>query len=102
MKSQDLQWKTGIWICSKCGKNFPKEQLQNTSAPPDEVLRDYLREELKKQKASTEIRVMTSGCMKVCVKDEITVTVTPSNKAFIVHPEKDKEELLARLLSGDV
>lgn len=99
MKSEELHWKTAVWICSKCGKNFPKDQLQDTSAPPDELLRDYLRSELKKVDSARDIRVMISGCMKVCHKDEITVTITPENKAFSLHPEIDREELLQKLIS---
>lgn len=99
MKSKELQWKTAVWICSKCGKNFPQEQLQDASAAPDELLRDYLRAELKNVDSARDIRVMTSGCMKVCPKDEITVTITPENKSFSLHPEKDRKELLQKLIS---
>jgi predicted metal-binding protein len=102
MKAESLNWKTAVWICSKCGKNFSKDQLKVTSSPPDEALRDFLRAGVKEAKGSTsDIRVMTAGCMKVCLKDQVTVVVTPENKAFTVHPENDKEELLRIIISGE-
>ena len=67
MKTYEIPWSVGsMFICNKCGKSFNKtENAEN--------LKSELRTYLKENDNHKKIRVMVSGCLSVCIKEEQTV-----------------------------
>lgn len=59
--------KGSLFICSKCNKDGAAEKLKSD-----------LRTELKELEAHKKVRVMTSGCLGLCQKDEQTFAYYPN------------------------
>lgn len=66
--------KGSLFICSKCGKDFSKPDADRA-----EKLKTDLRAELKSIDAHSKVRVMVSGCLGVCIKDEQTFAYCPNS-----------------------
>lgn len=62
-----------LFICSKCGQGFSDPQPEMA-----EKLKTELRQELKKTNVQTKVRVMVSGCLGLCVKEEQTFAYCPN------------------------
>ena len=73
MKKFDTPWSVGcLFICDKCGISFKQEKMA-------EKLKQDLRLHLKEQDDHKKIRVMVTGCLNVCSKDEQTVMYQPNS-----------------------
>ncbi|MFN3454845.1 MAG: hypothetical protein ACK41T_07775 [Pseudobdellovibrio sp.] len=78
LKKYDPKFSKGsLFICTKCGKDFSKSDSERA-----EDLKKDLRSELKEFDAHKKIRVMVSGCLGVCIKDE---------QAFAYYPNDGRE-----------
>lgn len=62
-----------LFICTKCGKDFSDSKPERA-----EKLKSDLRSELKEIDVHKKIRVMTSGCLGLCKKDEQTFAYYPN------------------------
>lgn len=72
MKSQTPKFSKGsLFICSKCGVSFEQPEFA-------ENLKSSLRAKLKESGKHTEIRVMVSGCLGVCIDDEQALGYYPN------------------------
>ncbi|AZZ35760.1 hypothetical protein CIK05_02735 [Bdellovibrio sp. qaytius] len=65
--------KGSLFICTKCGKDFSDPKPERA-----EKLKSDLRSDLKEIDAHKKIRVMTSGCLGLCQKDEQTFAYYPN------------------------
>lgn len=98
MKSYEKTWTTGaLFICTKCGQSISADSLSE-SGSVSENLKNYLKSEIKKSGLAENIRVMTSSCLNICEEQTQAVAYIPTEgqgqQNFILHPEKDKQELL--------
>jgi predicted metal-binding protein len=86
MKNYSTPWLVGsMMICNKCGKTFDRPENA-------EHLKKDLRVFLKEKDANQDIRVMVSGCLNICVKDEQAVAFQPVNgptEVFTVDKDYD-------------
>lgn len=102
MKKEDNAWSEGVMmICTKCHKSI-RPKLLSQEGNSAENLKMFLKKSLKEKGALSQIRVITSSCLDICIDDYQAVTYAPVNgktESFIVHPEKDREELLEYLSS---
>ena len=62
-----------LFICTKCSKDFSDSKPERA-----EKLKSDLRFELKEIDVHKKIRVMTSGCLGLCKKDEQTFAYYPN------------------------
>lgn len=62
-----------LFICNKCGQGFSDPKPEHA-----EKLKSELRSELKVIDLHKKIRVMTSGCLGLCQKDEQTFVYSPN------------------------
>ncbi len=73
MKKYETPWSVGsMFICNKCGIAFEKPEMA-------EKLKSELRGHLKDQDQHKKIRVMVTGCLSVCNRDEQTVMYQPKS-----------------------
>ena len=81
MKTYEIPWSVGaMFICNKCGIAF--NEPENA-----EKLKLDLRTYLKENDQNKKIRVMVSGCLNVCKKEEQAISFQPvlgSTKMFTV------------------
>ena len=78
MKTFETPWSTGsLLICNKCGKSFG--QTENA-----ENLKSDLKGYLKETENHKKIRVMVSGCLNICQKEE---------QAVVFHPNEGKAQV---------
>lgn len=71
MKKYDTPWSVGsMFLCSKCGAAFDKPEMADK-------LKSELRSHLKNQDKHKKIRVMVTGCLNVCNRDQQTVMYQP-------------------------
>lgn len=93
--------KAGIWICTKCGKSIPQDQI---SYPPEELgenLKNELKTKLRELGKSAEVRVMTSSCLGTCPVGYQAIQYldkSGKNEIRIFHPEKEKAEIFNWIL----
>ncbi|MBC7466832.1 MAG: hypothetical protein H7256_12645 [Bdellovibrio sp.] len=73
MKNYDIPWTIGsVFICNKCGAAFDKPNNA-------EDLKKDLRVYLKEHDAHKQVRVMVSGCLNICDKNEQAVMYQLTN-----------------------
>lgn len=78
MKPQTPKFSKGsLFICSKCGVSFDQPEQA-------EKLKTSLRGKLRETGKQTEVRVMVSSCLGVCIDEE---------QAFGYYPNEGKLEL---------
>ena len=78
MKIFDTPWTSGsLLICNKCGKSFGRTENAD-------LLKFDLKSYLKETESHKKIRVMVTGCLDVCQKDE---------QAVVFHPIKGKAQV---------
>lgn len=75
----------GLFICTKCGKDFDKPEYA-------EKLKSKLREKLKETGAHKEVRVMVSGCLGVCEKEQQAYGYFPNNGPIELYATDDSYE----------
>ncbi|WP_375773280.1 hypothetical protein NR798_21170 [Archangium gephyra] len=84
-KEVQPRWEGLVFVCRKCMKRAGAKGLRGT-----------LREELGR-----DVRVVQSGCLKLCPKDRVTVVVGGDERmrCLLVDPEEDTDTLV-RAVSG--
>jgi hypothetical protein len=96
MKKEENPWSGGIlMICTKCGKSISGSLLKESGNPADN-LKMVLKKQFKDEGLGGKVRVVTSSCLDICIDDYQAVTWAPVNgktESFIMHPEKEREEL---------
>lgn len=101
MKKEENAWSEGVMmICTKCHKSISSKSLSQDGNSADN-LKMFLKKSLKERGALSQIRVVTSSCLDICIDDYQAVTYAPAEgktETFILHPEKDREELLQYLV----
>ncbi|MFS4458443.1 (2Fe-2S) ferredoxin domain-containing protein [Bdellovibrio sp. HCB2-146] len=102
MKKEENPWSEGILlICTKCSKSISASELKE-EGNAGENLKMFLKKSLKDSGDGKKIRVVTSSCLDVCIDDFQAVTYASTagtTETMILHPEKEKEELLEFLKS---
>ncbi|AHI04893.1 hypothetical protein BDW_01915 [Bdellovibrio bacteriovorus W] len=102
MKREENPWSTGIvMVCTKCHKAIAPESLKE-EGNSGENLKNFLKKSLKESGDAGKIRVVTSSCLDVCIKDYQALSYAPVNgdtETFIVHPELEREKILSYLKS---
>lgn len=97
MKKEDTPWSEGVMlICTKCHKSISSSMLKEEGNAA-ENLKMFLKKKMKDEGLSKKVRVITSGCLDICIDDTQAVTFASTHgetESFILHPEKEKEELL--------
>lgn len=72
MKKFDTPWSVGsLFICEKCGASFEQAKMADK-------LKQELRSHLKEKDEHKKIRVMVTGCLNVCIKEEQAVMYQPN------------------------
>ncbi|WP_309891049.1 (2Fe-2S) ferredoxin domain-containing protein [Archangium sp.] len=79
------KWEGLVFVCRKCTKRAGAEDLRRT-------LKDGL---------GKGVRIVRSGCLKVCPKDRVCVVAGSGDgmRCFLVEPGEDADTLV-RTLSG--
>ena len=99
MKNEELGWgKAAVFICNKCGKS-----ITGASSDLAEDLKKEFKNEMKDLGLAKDIRVMTSGCLNICIKEMQAVAIFPVNpdvpaSVKVFSPLKDKEAFRKELL----
>lgn len=97
MKKESTPWSQGVLlVCTKCHKAISAKNLHE-EGNAGENLKMFLKKSLKETGDASKIRVVTSSCLDVCVDEFQAVTYADTHgvtETFILHPEKDREELL--------
>ncbi|MNJ92728.1 hypothetical protein D3C87_104020 [compost metagenome] len=97
MKKESNPWSEGVLlVCTKCHKSISASSLKE-EGNSGENLKMYLKKKMKDEGLSSKIRVVTSSCLDVCIDDYQAVSFAPAEgktETYILHPEKEKEELL--------
>lgn len=97
LKEESTPWqKAVVLVCTKCSKLIKESDLKE-SGNCGENLKSYLKSELREAGRGKDIRVVTSSCLDVCENNYQAVVyapVTGMTKTWILHPEKDRKELL--------
>ncbi len=100
MKQEDNPWsKALVTVCTKCGKSISSKDLEDPGNVA-ENLKMYLKKSFKDSGDSKKIRVVTSSCLDICVDDYQAVTIAKTDgktESWILHPEKEKKDLLEYL-----
>lgn len=83
VKEVQPKWEGLVFVCRKCMKRAGAEDLRGT-----------LKEELGRG-----VRVVRSGCLKVCPKDRVCVVATGSTgtRCFLAEPDGDTDALVSAL-----
>lgn len=104
MKKDETQWsEAAVLVCTKCHKSIDPDLLKD-EGNCGENLKSYLKLKIREAGKGHEIRVMTSSCLDICEAGAQAVTYTPvaptdkKTQTFVLHPEKDRDELLAWIL----
>lgn len=104
VEKQKNAWSEAVvMVCEKCGKSLDGLKLKEEGNAA-ENLKKYLKSQLKERGYGKEIRVVTSSCLDICIKNEVAVSYCPvdTNKhpqqTFTVHPEQDREQILNYLI----
>lgn len=104
IERQETPWSEAVvLICEKCGKSLNGLKLKE-DGNASENLKKYLKSEMKERGLGKTIRVINTGCLDVCIKNEVAVSYQPNNtskhpqQTFTVHPEEDREKMLNLLL----
>ncbi len=102
MKKEKNPWDEGILlVCTKCHKSISGSMLKEEGNSGDN-LKAFLKKSLKEGGDLSKVRVVTSSCLDVCEDNFQAVTyasTTGKTETFILHPEKDRQELLEFLRS---
>lgn len=100
MKKEENPWSKGVvLVCTKCHKSISPELLKEEGNAA-ENLKMFLKKSFKETGDLAKIRVVTSSCIDVCIDDYQALAyaaVDGQTETYIVHPEKDREELLKTL-----
>ena len=100
IKKEDNPWSEGVvLICTKCSKSISAKDLREEGNTA-ENLKMFLKRSFKESGDLSKIRIVTSSCIDVCIDDYQALTYAGTQgdtETYIVHPEKDREELLGYL-----
>ena len=104
VEKQKTAWSDAVvLICEKCGKSLDGLKLKEDGNAA-ENLKKYLKSELKERGCGKRIRVVTSSCLDICIKNEVAISYSPVDttrhpqQTFTVHPEQDREQILKYLI----
>lgn len=104
IEKQENAWSDAVvLICEKCGKSLDGLKLKE-EGNASENLKKYLKSQMKELGHGKQIRVINSGCLDICIKNEVAVSYNPVDtrkhpqQTFTVHPEEDREQLLSYLI----
>jgi len=96
MKKEKTPWSRGVlMICTKCHKSIDSSMLKEDGNCGDNLKMD-MKGRFKKADQGDKIRVVTSSCLDVCMDNYQAVTFAPvsgDTQTFVMHPEKDRDEL---------
>jgi predicted metal-binding protein len=101
MQSVKPKWqKSGlVMVCERCYKErIPEEDPDKAAEIGDFNLRDWLKSELKESGEWGPIRVISTSCMDVCARRQVTVAIDPQTGSghadvFVVDVPADKDQL---------
>ncbi|MCX7977593.1 MAG: hypothetical protein N2578_01175 [Bdellovibrionaceae bacterium] len=95
MKKSEIPWTRGVlMICQKCSGRMSSAGASVSQKTPEE-LRDTLRSVLSSQGRKKDVRVMLSGCLSVCPKEEqalLWVGRDGNQEILLCAPEKTVED----------
>jgi len=104
IEKQETAWSEAVvLICEKCGKSLEGLKLKE-DGNASENLKKYLKSQMKERGHGKQIRVVNSGCLDICIKNEVAVSYNPVDttkhrqETFTVHPEHDREDILNFLI----
>ena len=88
-----------VLVCERCFKErIPEEDPDKAAEIGDFNLRNWLKTRLKEDGHWGKIRAVSTSCMDVCARRQVTVVIDPQTdgketEAFVVDPVADREEL---------
>lgn len=88
-----------VLVCERCYKErIPEEDPDKAAEIGDFNLRDWLKSELKESGEWGPIRVVSTSCMDVCARRQVTVAIDPQTgdehaQVFVVDVPAEKEQL---------
>jgi predicted metal-binding protein len=99
IEKQPTPWTEAIiTICEKCGKSLDDLKLIEEGNAAENLKR-YLKGRFRTTENPKKVRVVTSSCLDVCIKNKVALSYNPvagskqTQQVFTVHPEEDREEL---------
>jgi len=105
---QDVQPKWlesgAVLVCEKCYKQrIPDETPDVAKHIGDFDLRDWLKKRLKEAGYGKRIRAINTGCLDICAKGLVTVSIVPqgaggATQTFVLDPIEEREALYARVI----
>ena len=99
MQKVSPKWARGglVLVCERCFKErIPEEDPEVAERIGDFHLRNWLKERLKQDGHWGEIRAITTSCMDVCARGQVTVCIeAPGDEPImvVVDPVANREEL---------
>jgi hypothetical protein len=107
IEKQPTPWSEAVvTICEKCGKSLQGLKLKEEGNAAENLKR-YLKSRFKAGDDPKKVRVVTSSCLDVCIKDKVALSYNPaagskrSQQVLTVHPEEDREQLFQILSKKD-
>lgn len=94
-----------VLVCERCAKErIPEEDPEKAAEIGDFQLRDWLKERLKADGLWGKIRAVSTSCLDVCARRNVTVVLDPKvdgkrAEVFVVDPIADKEHLYRTIVS---
>jgi predicted metal-binding protein len=109
MQPVNPKWlRTGlVLVCERCStKRIPEEAPEVAERLGDFNLRDWLKSELKANGEWGPIRVISTSCMDVCARGQVTVCLDPKNgnppEVIVVDPLDERDELYRKVVAMTV
>lgn len=106
IEKQKIPWSEAVvTICEKCGKSLQGLKLEE-EGNAGENLKKYLKSRFKELENPKRVRVVTSSCLDVCMKDKVAVSYNPvsgsqrTQQVYTVHPEEDRAALFKLFSDG--
>jgi predicted metal-binding protein len=93
-----------VLVCEKCYKQrIPEETPEVAERIGDFQLRDWLKAQCKEAGLGKRVRVVNTGCLDVCGKGLVTVSILPQGKggpaeSFSIDPIEEREALLNHVI----
>jgi hypothetical protein len=94
-----------VLVCERCYKErIPEEDPGKAAEIGDFNLRDWLKRRLKEDGHWGRIRAISTSCMDVCARRQVTVCIDPQvdggrGEPYVVDPIADREELYETIVA---
>lgn len=101
MKEALCPWsKVFVAVCTKCHAGIDVSTLQQ-EGNSGENLKNFLKARMRYEGHAGACRVVNSSCLGLCPEGEQAILIQQhgeNGQFLVVHPEKDREQIVAKLI----